>query len=243
MFNTIENDLICVKWYLTELINKQFIANKGIKSDCIDNGYFVDTCLNEFFGEKIVSDIGTLIERYKEISRYLISFKANNQCYTANIDVIQSDDINNVKLFVYKIVSVDLVNNLITDKDLINSIYKNISDKIHDVVYPFIDDKLLECNDGYCFDKEYHSIHINGFGNWPTKTFERVINQSLSSNDHFKVLYSKFNHITFEYQHFDFNCYKVVLQYWYDSADQQDVTVNSIRMNIPYIEKLPKQEN
>lgn len=80
--------------------------------------------------KKIVSDIGTLIERYKEISRYLISFKANNQYYTANIDVIQSDDINNVKLFVYKIVSVDLVNNLITDKDLINSIYKNISDKI-----------------------------------------------------------------------------------------------------------------
>lgn len=52
MFNTIENDLMCIKWYLTELINKQFIANKGIKAECIDNGYFVNTCLNDFFEKK-----------------------------------------------------------------------------------------------------------------------------------------------------------------------------------------------
>lgn len=243
MYNTVENDIPIITWYLRTQIDKLFKDNKCRKVEQNIDGYFIDYIGDDFFGDHIVRKFGTLIESNKSIGRYIFMFKANDHSYIANVDVIQSPDVNNTALYVYDIVNVVSVDNLYKDEELINTIYRKIDKSIYDHCKPFIKDNLLEGDTGYLFDKEHRSIHINSFAKWPMKTFERLIETSCQDSDDFVVLYKKINSITLQFKEYTDVKYNLVLTYRYDAVDQTDISINTIRLDIPYIEKLPKQEN
>lgn len=241
MFNSLENDIPIITWYLRTQIDNQFKENNCKKVEQNIDGYYVDTVYDDFFGKRIICNIGTLIEYNQSANRYTFTFKANDHSYVADADLIKSSTYSASSLYVYNIVSVRSIDNLYQDKEIINTVYGKIENLIYNHCKPFIADKLLEGDNGYLFDKEYCSIHINSFGNWPTKTFERLIETSFQDSDEFVVLYKRMNSITLQFKDYTDTKYNLVLTYNYDSVDQQDITVNSIRMDIPYIEKVDKK--